>query len=219
MRHILSNVSAIDRDKIFSGKWDEQEWEKMRETTDAISHYPIYIDDEPLWVIENFCDRVKQDVEATKAKVIFIDYLQLISSRLPSQNRYEEVVRCTRELKRLARELDLPVIVASLLDRIVGKRLFEFSCERHLQTDDLCDERLLKMDELRGSETFSSICEEADVVLLLHRPEYYLRRGEDENGNDIRGLAEVYIAKNHMGRQGMVKLKFTPETYRFDNWR
>lgn len=75
------------------------------------------------------------------------------------------------------------------------------------------------MDELRGSETFSSICEEADVVLLLHRPEHYLRRGEDENGNDIRGLAEVYIAKKHMGRLGMVKLKITPEIGRFDNWR
>lgn len=140
MRHILSNVSAIDRDKISSGKWDKQEWEKMCETTDAISHYPIYIDDEPLWVIEDFCDRVKQDVEATKAKVIFIDYLQLISSCLPSQNRCEEVARCTCELKRLARELNLPVVVALQLKRVVGKRLFEFSCERYFQTDDLCDE-------------------------------------------------------------------------------
>lgn len=83
----------------------------------------------------------------------------------------------------------------------------------------MLEERFPKMDELRDSEIFSSICEEADVVLLLHRPEYYLRRGEDENGNDIRGLAEVYIVKNDMGRQAMVKLKFTPETYRFDNWR
>lgn len=82
----------------------------------------------------------------------------------------------------------------------------------------MLEERFPQMDEFGDSEIFS-ICEEADVVLLLHRPEYYLRRGEDENGNDIRGLAEVYIAKNHMGRQGMVKLKFTPETYRFDNWR
>lgn len=74
------------------------------------------------------------------------------------------------------------------------------------------------MDELGDNEIFS-ICKEADVVLLLHRPEYYLRRGEDENGDDIRGLAEVYIAKKHMGRLGMVKLKFTPETGCFDNWR
>lgn len=69
-----------------------------------------------------------------------INCYPLISSRSPSQNRYEEVARCTCGLKRLAREQNLPVIVASQLNLIVGKRLFEFSCERHLQTDDLCNE-------------------------------------------------------------------------------
>lgn len=152
---------------------------------------------------------------------MYISYYPLISSCLPSQNRCEEVARCTCELKRLARELNLPVIVASQFKRVVGKRLFEFSCEKHLQTDGLCDEgfpppknlleeRFPKMDELRGSETFSSICEKADVVLLLHRPEYYLRRGEDENGNDIRGLAEVYIVKKRHGETGYGKIIIHP---------
>lgn len=151
---------------------------------------------------------------------MYISYYPLISSCLPSQNRCEEVARCTCELKRLAREVNLPVVVASQLKRVVGKRLFEFSCERHLQTDDLCDEgfpqkddllveRFPKMDEFGDSEIFS-ICEEADVVLLLHRPEYYLHRGEDENGNDIRGLAEVYIVKKRHGETGYGKIIIHP---------
>ena len=72
------------------------------------------------------------------------------------------------------------------------------------------------MFDLRDSGT---ICDDANVVLLLHRPEYYLRSHEDAEGNDIYGLAEVIIAKNHMGCEDTIKLRFKPEFARFEDWK
>lgn len=72
------------------------------------------------------------------------------------------------------------------------------------------------MFDLRDSGT---ICDDANVVMLLYRPEYYTRSTEDENGYDIRGLAEVIIAKNHMGREDTIRLKFSPETGKFEDWK
>ena len=117
----------------------------------------------------------------------------------------EEVALCTRELKLLARELNLPVIVASQLNRNVENR-----------TTGIFREKMPQMFDLRDSGT---ICDDANVVMLLYRPEYYTRSTEDENGYDIRGLAEVIIAKNHMGREDTIRLKFSPETGKFEDWK
>ena len=204
MKRIISNVSSIEYLKIRSGMLTTEEWDRLCQANKVLYELPIFLSDKINWKIEDFCNQVRKDIEETKAKIIFIDYLQLFSSREKLQNRYEEIALCTRELKKLTRELNLPIIVASQLNRNVENR-----------ASDLLYDKIPQMYDLRDSGT---ICEDANVIVLLHRPEYYLQRTEDHNGENIKGLAEVIVAKNHMGITGSVKLKFAPETCKFENW-
>jgi replicative DNA helicase len=142
---------------------------------------------------------MKDFVKTHGVKAVLIDYLQLFSTQTKYQNRYEEISLCTRELKRLAKELNLPIIVASQVNRNV----------EHRQVESVRD-KAPQMYDLRDSGT---ICDDANVVLLLHRPEYYLHNYED----DIRGLAELNIAKNHMGRTATIRLRFNPKFCKFEN--
>ncbi len=205
VNRILSNISGIDGNKLSSGQMSEDEWKTIIKIGKALENFPFYLSDECDWKIEDFCRKVREDVKETGAKIIFIDYLQLFSTREKLQNRYEEVALCTRELKLLARELNLPVIVASQLNRNVENRM-----------GGIFRENMPQMFDLRDSGT---ICDDANVVMLLYRPEYYSHSSEDNNGNDIRGLVEVIIAKNHMGKESAVRLKFSPETSKFEDWK
>ena len=205
VNRMLSNITGIEGNKLSSGRMSEEEWGPIIKVGKGMGEYPRYLTDKCDWKIEDFCKKVREDVEETGAKIIFIDYLQLFSTRERLQNRYEEVALCTRELKLLARELNLPVIVASQLNRNVENR-----------TTGIFREKMPQMFDLRDSGT---ICDDANVVMLLYRPEYYTRSTEDENGYDIRGLAEVIIAKNHMGREDTIRLKFSPETGKFEDWK
>lgn len=202
---IITNETGIDGYKIRTGRMNDKEWNILNRAIENLSTYPIFLTDKNNWKIEDFCDKVRNDIENTNAKIIFIDYLQLFSTREKYQNRYEEIALCTRELKKLAKELDIPIIVASQLNRNVENRSSGVYVDKKPQ-----------MFDLRDSGT---ICDDANVVLLLHRPEYNLRSYEDAEGNDIYGLAEVIIAKNHMGREDTVKLRFKPEFARFEDWK
>lgn len=201
---IITNETGIDGHRIRTGRMNDKEWDVLNRTIENIATYPIFLTDKNNWEIEVFCDKVKNDIENTNAKIIFIDYLQLFSTREKYQNRYEEIALCTRELKKLAKELDIPIIVASQLNRNVENRPSGVYVDKKPQ-----------MFDLRDSGT---ICDDANVVLLLHRPEYYLRSYEDAEGNDINGLAEVIITKNHMGYEDTIKLRFKPEFARFEDW-
>lgn len=202
---IITNETGIDGYKIRTGRMNDTEWDVLNRTIENIATYPIFLTDKNNWKIEDFCDKVRQNIDNINAKIIFIDYLQLFSTREKYQNRYEEIALCTRELKKLAKELDIPIIVASQLNRNVENRPSGVYVDKKPQ-----------MFDLRDSGT---ICDDANVVLLLHRPEYYLHSYEDAEGNDINGLAEVIIAKNHMGREDTIKLRFKPEFARFEDWK
>ncbi len=203
-KRIISNVSSIDVDKIKSGLLSNEDWDKLNQACQVLYKLPIFLSDKIDWKIEDFCNQVKKDIEENKANIIIIDYLQLFSSREKLQNRYEEIALCTRELKKLARELNIPIIVASQLNRNVESR----------NSNSLRDS-IPQMYDLRDSGT---ICEDANVIILLHRPEYYLQSAEDDRGNNIRGLAEVFIAKNHMGETGCVRLNYIKGIGKFENW-
>lgn len=205
VKRIISIVTNIALDKIRSGGLGRQELDKLKKAMAVVCSYPIYINDSDKWSIEDFCKKVIEDVEKNNARVIFIDYLQLFSSSEKCQNRYEEIALCTRKLKRLAKELNLPIIVSSQLSRSVENRPSGLQYGKRPQ-----------MYDLRDSGT---ICDDANVVLLLHRPEYYLSANEVAEACDIRGLAEVSIAKNHMGRVDSIRLRFIPETGKFENWK
>lgn len=204
MKRILTNITKIESHKIDHGSFNSEVWGQIMQKSSQLPKTPLFIVKSESPNIEEFCRQVIKDVEATKAKIIFIDYLQLFTTAEKYQNRYEAVSACTRSLKHLARNLDIPIIVGSQINRNPEHRSpghIEFYHPH--------------MSDLRDSGT---ICEDANVVMLLDRPEVHLQSYEDSSGNYIKGALEVKIAKNHMGRQDTVRLKFYPEFCRVENW-
>lgn len=106
----------------------------------------------------------------------------------------------SRSLKQLAKELNIPIVALSQLNRSVESRT---------------ENKRPQLSDLRES---GAIEQDADMVCFIHRPEYYLRSGEDAQGNDIRGLAEFIIAKHRSGSVGDVKMRFRASFARFENW-
>jgi len=123
--------------------------------------------------------------------LIVVDYIQLVDAEESRDSRQEQIAKISRRLKTLARELHVPVIALSQLNRAVESR----------------EDRRPRMADLRES---GAIEQDADIVLLLHRPDYY-------DVNDQPGLAEVIVAKNRNGPTGSVKLTFIKNLTRFEN--
>ena len=115
-------------------------------------------------------------------------------------SREQEVSTISRSLKQLAKELSIPVIALSQLNRSVENRT---------------DGKRPQLSDLRES---GAIEQDADIVCFIHRPEYYTKSSEDASGNDIRGLAEFIIAKHRSGSVGDVKMRFRAQFARFENW-
>lgn len=206
IRIILSSISEISGYNISKGRLTPEEWLTLMDTIKKlIEDVPLYIIDKPSEKIQQFCKEVKNDIANTGAKIVYIDYLQLFSSSLGYQNRYEEISACTRELKHLAKELNIPIVIASQINRNP-----EYRESRYLGND------RPHMYDLRDSGT---ICEDSNIVLLLERPDLKYPSGQDHNGNDIRGLVEVIVAKNHMGREDVARLRFKPEFAKFEDWK
>ncbi len=137
-------------------------------------------------------------------KFIIIDYLQLMNaSGMRFGSREQEVSMISRSLKQLAKELNIPIVALSQLNRSVENR------------GDSKEGKRPQLSDLRES---GAIEQDADIVCFIHRPEYYLRSDTDAAGNDIRGLAEFIVAKHRSGRVDDVKLRFKAKFARFENW-
>ena len=133
-----------------------------------------------------------------------VDYLQLMNATgMKFGSREQEVSTISRSLKQLAKELNIPIIALSQLNRSVEQR---------------GDDKKGKRPQLSDLRESGAIEQDADIVCFIHRPEYYYRSTEDSEGNDIRGLAEFIIAKHRSGSVGTVKMKFVAQYARFDNW-
>jgi replicative DNA helicase len=128
-------------------------------------------------------------------RLIIVDYLQLMRSPEYADNRVQEISDISRSLKALARELEIPVIALSQLSRASEQR---------------GGERKPILSDLRDS---GAIEQDADLVIFIHRPEYY-----DKEDESKQGLAEIMLAKNRNGPTGTIQLKFTQEYTRFDNF-
>lgn len=111
----------------------------------------------------------------------------------------------SRSLKQLAKELNIPIVALSQLNRSVESR----------GKDDDKNGKRPQLSDLRES---GAIEQDADIVCFIHRPEYYLRSDVDSEGNDIRGLAEFIVAKHRSGKVDDVKMRFRKEFARFENW-
>ena len=162
---------------------------------------PMYIDDTANLSVFELRTKARRLVREHGIKLIIIDYLQLMNaSGMKFGSREQEVSTISRSLKQLAKELEIPVIALSQLNRSVENRT---------------DGKRPQLSDLRES---GAIEQDADIVCFIHRPEYYTKSGEDASGNDIRGLAEFIIAKHRSGAVGDVKMRFRAQYARFENW-
>lgn len=118
-------------------------------------------------------------------------------------SREQEVSMISRSLKQLAKELNIPIIALSQLNRSVESRGTDSQSKRP------------QLSDLRES---GAIEQDADIVCFIHRPEYYLHSSEDAEGNDIRGLAQFIVAKHRSGKVDDVKMRFVSQYARFQNW-
>ncbi|MCD8202152.1 MAG: replicative DNA helicase [Prevotella sp.] len=201
VNRLISNVCEIDGKKILNGQLDEDEWKRLDNNVRKLQSAPIYIDDTEGISIFELRSKARRLVREKKVEMIMIDYLQLMNaSGARFGNRQEEVSTISRSLKGLAKELNIPVIALSQLNRTVENR-------------DIKDGKRPQLSDLRES---GAIEQDADMVLFVHRPEYY-RLYEDANGNDMHGMAQIIIAKHRKGGTGDVTLRFRGEYTRFEN--
>ncbi len=201
VNRLISNVCELDGSKIKSGQLSNLEWQQTMARVNALTGAPLYIDDTPSLSVFELRTKARRLVREHQVKFIIIDYLQLMNaSGMKYGSREQEVSMISRSLKQLAKELNIPIVALSQLNRSVESRT---------------ENKRPQLSDLRES---GAIEQDADMVCFIHRPEYYLRSGEDAQGNDIRGLAEFIIAKHRSGSVGDVKMRFRASFTRFENW-
>lgn len=199
-KRLLSNVANLEGEKIKNGQLSPDEWDRLNTRIKAIFGAPLYLDETPGLSITELRTKARRLVRERGVKLIMIDYLQLMNATgMKLGSREQEVSTISRSLKALAKELNIPIIALSQLNRSTETR----------------EDKRPVLSDLRES---GAIEQDADIVCFIHRPEYYTKSGEDANGNDIRGLAELIIAKHRSGAVGDVKLRFVSKYARFENW-
>ncbi|MCQ2257744.1 MAG: replicative DNA helicase [Bacteroidaceae bacterium] len=206
VNRLIVNVCEIPGEKIKSGQLAKYEWQQLDFKLKELIGAPLYVDDTPSLSIFELRTKARRLVRDYGVKVIIIDYLQLMNaSGMSYGSRQEEVSMISRALKGLAKELNIPIIALSQLNR---------SVEQRTSTDaNNPDSKRPQLSDLRES---GAIEQDADMVCFIHRPEYY-KIFKDQYGNDLRNVAEIIIAKHRNGAVGDVRLKFKSEYAQFIN--
>lgn len=204
VNRLISNTCEIEGEKIKSGRLNDQEWDALMSRSRNLYSAPMYIDDTPSLSIFELRTKARRLVREHQVKMIIIDYLQLMNAQgMKYGSREQEVSMISRSLKQLAKELEIPIIALSQLNRSVESRGAENGDKRP------------QLSDLRES---GAIEQDADIVCFIHRPEYYLHSDTDAEGRDIKGLALFIVAKHRSGSVDDVKLRFRNKYVRFENW-
>ena len=204
VNRLISNACEVEGEKIKSGRLLPNDWDKLMAGVKPLYNAPLFIDDTPSLSIFELRTKARRLVREHGVKILIIDYLQLMNaSGMKFGSREQEVSMISRNLKQLAKELNIPIIALSQLNRSVESRGTDSNSKRP------------QLSDLRES---GAIEQDADIVCFIHRPEYYLHSGEDAEGNDIRGLALFIVAKHRSGKVDDVKMRFVSHYARFQNW-
>ncbi len=203
VNRLISNVCELPAEKIKNGKFSDFEWEQLFYKIKDLNDAPVYVDDTPSLSVFELRTKARRLVREHGVKCLIIDYLQLMNaSGMTYGSREQEVSIISRSLKGLAKELNIPVIALSQLNRNVESR-----------TGTGAEAKRPQLSDLRES---GSIEQDADMVCFIHRPEYY-KIMEDEQGNSLIGMAEIIIAKHRNGPVGDARLRFRGEFAKFMN--
>lgn len=202
VQRILSAESEILMEKIARGKLEEHEYQQLHKRGIArLERAPIYIDDTAALNIFEFRAKARRLVNKHHVGLILIDYLQLMSGSSDNKNgnREQEISTISRNLKSLAKELNVPIIALSQLSRAVETRK---------------ESKMPQLSDLRES---GAIEQDADMVMFIYRPEYY-ENMSNENGESTRGETHIKIAKHRNGALDIIKLRALLHIQKFEEW-
>ena len=189
---MMSSLGRIDQHKVRTGKLDDDDWPRLTSAVGLLSETKMFIDDTPALTPSELRARCRRIAREHGLGMVVVDYLQLMSVHGTKENRATEISEISRSLKALARELSVPVVALSQLNRSLEQRQ---------------DKRPM-MSDLRES---GAIEQDADVIVFIYRDEVY-----DEDTAD-KGIAEIIIGKQRNGPIGRIRLTFLGQYTRFEN--
>ncbi len=204
VNRLIVNVCEIEGEKIKNGQLADYEWDQLDTKIKDLYGAPLFIDDTPSLSIFEFRTKARRLVREENVELIIIDYLQLMNaSGSQFGSREQEVSTISRSLKGLAKELSIPIIALSQLNRSVESRT----------SSNVSESKRPQLSDLRES---GAIEQDADIVCFIHRPEYY-KILEDNAGRSLQGIAEIIVAKHRNGATGDVRLRFKKQFAKFMN--
>jgi replicative DNA helicase len=190
VQRLISSETGIDSQRLRIGNLREEEWPVFIQATGSLSETMIFVDDTPSISAMQVRTKARRLYAEYGLDLLIVDYLQLMQSDRRSENRVQEISFLSRALKGLARELNIPVLVASQLSRAVEQR----------------NDKRPMLSDLRES---GSIEQDADIVIFIYRDEYYSPETEQPN------IAEIIVSKHRNGPTGMIPLFFKKELAQF----
>ena len=191
---ILSAEASVPLQKIRGGRMDENDWQRITDRSVTLSGKPLFIDDSPNLTMMEIRSKARRLKQRNNLQLVCIDYLQLMSSGKKVESRQLEVSEFSRQIKLLAKELEVPVIALSQLSRNAEQR----------------KDGVPQLADLRES---GSLEQDADIVIMLHRPELYTQNPTDEE----RGQAAFHILKHRNGQLDKIDALFQGHYSRFTN--
>ena len=202
VNRLIMNVCELEGEKIKTGKMSKEDAKRLNTKINIMKGKPLYMDDTPSLSIFELRSKARKLVREHNVQIIIIDYLQLMNAQGTSfGSREQEVSIISRGLKGLAKELDIPIIALSQLNRGVEARQG-------------VEGKTPQLADLRES---GAIEQDADMVCFIHRPEYYHLYSDDKTGKDLRGLAQIIVAKHRNGATDSIWLRFRGKYAKFQN--
>ena len=198
-QRMLCSQGRIDASKFRSGFLSGDDRRKLSEASNRLGKAPLFVDDSPARTVTEIAACARRLKRKHGLGLIVVDYLQLIQPDNPRDPRQEQVARIARRLKALARELRIPVLCLAQLNR---------------QADAGKEGHRPRLSHLRES---GAIEQDADVVMFIHREEYYCQSREEAEAAGVAGVGEVIVAKQRNGPTGSAKLAWFDRYTRFDN--
>lgn len=203
MNRLISSETSLSLSKLMTGKLEKHEWAHLSIKTRDLEKAPIYIDDSPNLSIEKLTELTYELVNSSNVKMVVIDNLHLLSSGDIGKGNFtreQELSTIVRSLKKLARELHIPIVLLAQLSR---------------EPENRGNNKRPILSDLRGSGTIEEI---ADIVSFIYRPEYYkIEEWDDDEQLPTEDQAEFIIAKHRNGSLENIRLKFIESLGKFDN--
>ena len=192
VQRVLFSEAKVTSGDARKGQLGPEKWSRVVEAASKVNNLPLYFDDAPVITVTDIRAKSRRLKSAKNLDLIIVDYLQLMQSS-SGDNRQQEIAEISRNLKNLARELKVPILALSQLNRAAEAR----------------EDKRPRLGDLRES---GAIEQDADIVMMLYRDDYY------NPGTDVPGVAEVNIVKNRSGMTGKEELFFSKEFTQFSNY-